>query len=40
MKVPTAEDERREEFLELVEAVRDKARKLLEDWRELKEVNY
>ena len=33
-----AEEERREELLELVEAVRDKARKLLSDWSELKEV--
>ena len=33
-----AEEERREELLELVEAVRDKARKLLADWSELKEV--
>ena len=33
-----AEEERREELLELVGAVRDKARKLLSDWSELKEV--
>ena len=32
------EEERREELLELVGAVRDKARKLLSDWSELKEV--
>ena len=37
-RVDAAEEERREELLELVEAVRDKARKLLSDWSELKEV--
>ena len=37
-RVDAAEEERREELLELAEAVRDKARKLLSDWSELKEV--